>query len=387
MKFYTIENLNPGMRLARPIYNKKGVLLYDRGLILNDQTIKNIGNFNLIGVFVLDAAEPLPPISDEQRLLEMLQTKYLFTLRDCLVAISKGRMLPDFFEMVAEITENYGTDHSPIPFTQLIRGTEDYIYKHSVCTAILCAMIAGKMGLSTARIRDLAAAALLADFGYLYLPRQVTSKPEDEWSAADTVSVEQYRRKAFELIKPDTNPYLLSGVTLQVLRESLQINRVEDPTLDTSKWQELTKVLMVADKYDRMTAMSLTHSPESAIAAYHHMKDQSILYDKRIVRALGEAIEIVSPGQSIRLNTKTPAIVLYDADDDPDRPVLLDLATNQLIDLSEAKTRGVLEIADVMEFMDQRYDFDEETLKQFVPDPDLTIAAEKIRKGFAKARK
>ena len=37
--FYKPEELRAGMRLAKQIYNKQGVLLYERGLVLTDQII------------------------------------------------------------------------------------------------------------------------------------------------------------------------------------------------------------------------------------------------------------------------------------------------------------------------------------------------------------
>ena len=61
------------MRLARPIYNKKGVLLYERDSRLNSQSISSVKNFGLLGVYVLEPAEPLPPISEEDLEFERFQ--------------------------------------------------------------------------------------------------------------------------------------------------------------------------------------------------------------------------------------------------------------------------------------------------------------------------
>ena len=49
------------MRLAKPIYNRMGVLLYERDTRLTIQGINSIENFGLIGIFILEPAEPLPP--------------------------------------------------------------------------------------------------------------------------------------------------------------------------------------------------------------------------------------------------------------------------------------------------------------------------------------
>ena len=39
MKFVKTDHLKAGMRLAKPIYNKNGVLLYDRGSALTEPGI------------------------------------------------------------------------------------------------------------------------------------------------------------------------------------------------------------------------------------------------------------------------------------------------------------------------------------------------------------
>ena len=80
MKFYKPEELRAGMRLAKPIYNKNGVMLYDRGTKLTMPGINSIQNFGLIGIFILEPAEPLPPFSREDLEFEQNQTIYMFQL-------------------------------------------------------------------------------------------------------------------------------------------------------------------------------------------------------------------------------------------------------------------------------------------------------------------
>ena len=50
MIFVKTEDLRIGMRLAKPIYNKKGVLLYERDSKITAQGIESVRNFGLIGI-------------------------------------------------------------------------------------------------------------------------------------------------------------------------------------------------------------------------------------------------------------------------------------------------------------------------------------------------
>ena len=65
MIFVKADELKKGMRLAKPIYNKNGVMLYERDSRLTEQGIVSIQNFGLIGIYVLEPAEPVPPMSAE----------------------------------------------------------------------------------------------------------------------------------------------------------------------------------------------------------------------------------------------------------------------------------------------------------------------------------
>lgn len=47
MLFIRTDDLKPGMRLAKPIYNKLGVMLYDRDTRLTQQGIESIRNFEI----------------------------------------------------------------------------------------------------------------------------------------------------------------------------------------------------------------------------------------------------------------------------------------------------------------------------------------------------
>ena len=60
MLFVRSENLTPNMRLAKPIYNKTGVLLYERDSKITSTIISSISNFGLLplGIITFSKCEP-----------------------------------------------------------------------------------------------------------------------------------------------------------------------------------------------------------------------------------------------------------------------------------------------------------------------------------------
>ena len=91
MIFVKADELKKGMRLAKPIYNKNGVMLYERDSRLTEQGIISIQNFGLIGIYVLEPAEPVPPMSAEDIEFERYQTMAVFAIKEILDAVSKQK--------------------------------------------------------------------------------------------------------------------------------------------------------------------------------------------------------------------------------------------------------------------------------------------------------
>ncbi|MDE6616691.1 MAG: phosphohydrolase, partial [Lachnospiraceae bacterium] len=81
MLFVKSDDLRPGMRLAKPIYNKSGVMLYERNSKLSSQGIVSIMNFGLIGVYILEAAEPVPPMTEDDIEVERFQAMSVFAIK------------------------------------------------------------------------------------------------------------------------------------------------------------------------------------------------------------------------------------------------------------------------------------------------------------------
>ena len=131
MKFVRTEDLKAGMRLAKPIYNKKGVLLYERNSALTAPGIASAKNFGLIGVYILEPAEPLPPLSREDLEFEQLQTVYIFRLREVLNCITERRKLEKYPVFLEDILSHYGSLKHRVNFKQNLRSSDDFMYKHA----------------------------------------------------------------------------------------------------------------------------------------------------------------------------------------------------------------------------------------------------------------
>lgn len=380
MKFVRAEDLTMGMRLAKPIYNKNGVLLYERNTRLTLPGIKSIQNFGLIGIYILEPAEPLPPLSKEDLEFEQCQTIYMFQLRDCFSQILKRKKIAELPSFVADILKRFGRLDHRVNFNQNLRSSDDVIYKHSISTAILAAMISHSMNISYENQKSLVAASLLFNLGLSFAPKNLLSNMKS-LSDGEKELFQQDLEKGmiyFELYK---DSYDFMPKTYQLLEYYILSGDSQAPEPDkNSTLHMLADILRVADHFDSYTAMGIDQEPVSEIMGMNYLTEHPELYNEEVTSALAGCIHIIPTGASVDLSTKDKGIILAENPLDYMHPLVLRLSNNQIYNLSDPVIAKHMQIVDIMKTMDNRVSIDEHTLKQFVADERIMQTAARFRK-------
>ena len=358
MLFVKVDELKPGMRLGKPIYNKNGVLLYDRDTKLTMQAIYGIKNFRLLGLYILEPAEPVPPMSEDDINFERFQTMVVFSIREDLDLIDSGKKDKGLDWLCSLIIKNYGDLNHKINFVQNLRSSEDYIYKHVLNVAILSAIIAGQMGFPVGRINLLVKSAILHDIGALKLQQLLDAEDLDDGTK--------------EVVKKNTQETLARYGDLdeEVPRLITQMQELYTSESDAEipaalKESVNANILYVADAYDRMTAMKSFEEPTSEVKAVRELLADEERYNKKIVNALIHGISILYPGVCVELTNGEKGLVVTENEDNIFEPIVLDFRNNNLYDLSDPSVKQTVEIADVMKTMDNRIKLDKNLLEEY----------------------
>lgn len=360
MLFVKGEELKTGMRLARPIYNRDGVLLYERNSKLTAQGIVSIKNFGLIGLFILEPAEPVPPMTQADVDFERFQTMCVFSIREELDRISKTGRLNKMPMLAANIIKNYGNLNEKINFVQNLRSKEDYIYKHSLNVAILCAMMSRALRMRADEQLETVQAAIVHDIGKLTLPKDFLD--EEGLSEEEKERLLAAQMQGYRLIDSVFTSQNVKRICSQADRLLAGLKAGEDTS--SMKLLNGARVLAVAETFDTMTAVQVEKTPESEVAAIKHLIDYSDIYDRVIVASLIRSINILVPGVSVELNTGEKALVLAANEQNILEPMILMFGDNSIRDLSDRNTYKDIEIKDIMKTMDNRHVMDIDLLKR-----------------------
>lgn len=363
MKFVETEDLKTGMRLARPIYNKKGVLLFERDSRLTTQTIDSVKNFGLLGVYVLEPAEPLPPMSQEDIEFERFQIMTGFSIREELEKMLATGKQSRMETVAAMIIKKYGHLDGKINFYQNLRSKEDFVSIHCLNTAILCAMITHVMNVRLEEQLQTVVASIVHDIGKLKLPRELLLSKEDFEENRMKIYYEQL--SGLDILE---NAFTEGIAIKRICSQALRAYNEQQPGKQATfagKMVTGAKILMVANRYDELTAMNLQGKSESEVKAIQEFRQYPEIYDGKVVEALIKSVNILFPGVSVELNTGEKALVLTENPRDILRPTVLTFGDNSVLDLSLPGNSDIC-IVDVMKTMDNRCIMDMDTLKQML---------------------
>lgn len=361
MIFVPTDELKVGMRLAKPIYNKNGVLLYERNTKLTLQGIYSVKNFELIGLYILEPAEPLPPMTAEDVEFERFQTMAVFSIKDDLKAIKQGKKPTELMVLANQIVQNYGSLKHKINFTQNLRSPEDYVYKHALNVAILSALISNKLHIDRSEQLNIVTASLLYDVGRLYLPTKMQNKTED----FSTEEYQMFRKAQFDGVALIQDSVDINTSVKRLVKGSQEDYNYEDEAeVKNIPWG--VRIIQVAHYYDVRTAMNLYEDPESEVMVVRSLLKNDKNFDVTVVSALLDSIKILSPGVCVELTNHERGLVIRENDKNPLQPIVLSFDKNQVYDLSSKRTAKTLQIRDLMKTMDNRIIVDEATLQEYL---------------------
>lgn len=379
MQFIRSAELRPGLRIAKPIYNKDGVLLYERNSRLTIPAINSIRNFDLIGIYILEPAEPVPPFTREDLEFEQAQTIYLFKLKNLFEKIYKRQPLDNLEPLVEDIIKRYGSLTHRVNFNQNLRSGHDFMYKHATSIAILSAMIGQHIDMPEEDFKSLITAALIYGFGYRFLSKNIMDKDE-EFTEYDNKSKQSALEKGTNYLNASTDPISFLPKAIRVAEYYILSNnpdrKIEHPAEDILL---LAEILRVAVEFDMLTGMIMGHKPESEIVAMNSLRERKGEFNETIVTILAQCIHIIPTGASVDLNNGEKAVVLVENQKNYMQPVILRLKDNNIYDLSDPIVNRRIQIVDIMKTMDNRVEIDVDTIKQFKADKRLVEMTQKYR--------
>lgn len=323
MQKISITNLQPGMIVARHIYNSDGLLLLNAGSELTECFIRRLDKIGVNSIYIktsyLDDTTEIPEIvCDETRQKAVKLVHKSFETLKVSARINIGEFVLAADCIVDEITQNR---QAMVHLTD-IRTHDNYTFGHSVNVCVLSTITGLQLGYTKPKLKTLALGSLLHDAGKAFVPLEILNKPGRLTDEEMTV-MRKHTEIGFDIIRKqfDEIPLLAAHVAFQ--HHEKQNGKGYPRGLNGDSIHEYAKIAAIADVYDAVTADRPYRGRMPAHEAYELVVSlANSHFDPEILTTFLNNIAIYPIGSFIALNTGEIAIVTDVIPKLPTRPIV-----------------------------------------------------------------
>ncbi|MDT3700604.1 MAG: HD-GYP domain-containing protein [Thermincola sp.] len=335
----SIEQIQSGMKLAKPVFNLTGTLLLDKDNILDDRTITALRNAGAKRVWVTDEGS--------QFVKEQGPIKFFQYIVGAMEAVRERVILgrPIDIKLVNDLSEELVEQIvvNEVPFAEMVRmkASENTILEHMVDVAILSIIIGKALELDRLEMRYLCFGALVHDIGQLLIPKEVLNKTTP-LTESEIKIIRKHPQFGYEMLKN------INGINKHALKITLQHHE----RLDGSGYPNGTKEKDIAH-FSRIVAIADIYTAIIREKGYRKRMQiheaGELLWaqagaglDKGLTFAFLNSVVAFPLRSTVKLNNGQVGRVIAQNGDFPVRPVLY--VNGEMIDLAENPTLFITEV-------------------------------------------
>lgn len=327
MRLISITSLQPGMKLAKKIYNDEGLILLSENAELTEGLIRRLKELGLNQVYIADRLTDdivIPEmISEETRRKAMQEIRTNF--RKITEPAVRGRVYPflgkTFLKVVESILSDLSSREDVMIMMMNINSTDHYLYRHSLNVCVYTLLLGKVHGYNNEALSVLGLGALLHDIGKTKIPASVLLKP-DKLTDHEFAQMKQHTEIGFQMLKNEPGVPLIAAHC--ALQHHERINGSGYPRgIREHEIHEYARWIAIADSYDAMTTHRIYRS-----ALLPHQATEMLyagcgtLYEKEKLEIFRDHVAIYPLGITVGLSTGERGVVVRINHEVPQRPVI-----------------------------------------------------------------
>lgn len=326
MRYLNIEKVNPGMILAKEVYDDDGRVLLSLNTKLTKEYITRLSIRGYQGVYIED--ELSKGIQIEEVITIELRNKAAEAVKngdiDSLKNIAK--------DIVGQLLDK---DKSISLDIQDLRTYDNYTYKHSVNVAVISTIIGIYLSYDDESLWELCLAALMHDIGKTKIDPAIINKPA-RLTMSEYRLVQEHARYSYDIL--DENGLIPARAKQGVLHHHENEDGTGYPDrLVGDEIPPYAKIIHVADVYDALTSKRPYKKPYALSEAIEYlMGGSNVLFDRNAVEAFLEAVPVYAKGIEVTMTNGEKAIVVSNTSN-PLRPIVRLINSGVDIDLNNNK--------------------------------------------------
>jgi putative nucleotidyltransferase with HDIG domain len=324
-----LEKLTPGVKLARPILDEKGIILVGTGVELTAFLQKRLIAMGITSVYIEDkrtediVVEDVISQQTRQEALQLVHSSiHTFTepakLPRQFQQQQIGRKIRDMFDMI--LSEMRSKPNATFHLSN-IYSTDNFLYHHSVNVSIMAMAIGMEMGLTSKQLLDLGVGTLLHDVGKLSLPQEILNKP-GRLTPEEFNVIKQHPMLGYEILRQQDDISLLSSHV--ALQHHEKIDGTGYPRgLKGDEIHLYARITAVADVYEALTANRVYRKGQLPHLALELLLGScGTHFQTDIVQKFLKTIAIYPLGMTVALSSGEEGVVTAVHSNHPQRPTV-----------------------------------------------------------------
>lgn len=220
---------------------------------------------------------------------------------------------------------------------------EDYLSHHAVSIGLLSGFLAKHLNYSKGDCYQIALAGFLCNCGMAKIDEKIIMK-KSALTAEEYKEVKQHTVFGYKMVQKI--PVLQEGVKLAVLQHHERNDGSGYPFGITDKQiHPYSKIVAVADVYHAMVSERLYRKKESPFKALEQIQMDSFgKLSMEVVQILLDSLGTFNVGTKVKLSNGEMAEIVFIQREEPTRPIVKTISTNEFISLSEQRNVYIAEV-------------------------------------------
>lgn len=353
MRRILTDNISPGMKLAKPLYNAEGMVLLNAGIELKEQLTDRLKELDVTYVYIEDDltqdVDVPDVISEKTRIEAVANAKKIMEQIRLGRGIDAAQTKQVAGGIIVELCKNKGV---MVNFLDM-RTRSDYLFSHAVNVCVLAVMTGIRLDYDEQRLQDLGVGALLHDIGKVLISPEVLNK-KDRLTPQEKEEVKKHPALGFEILRK--NPDISLGSAHCALEHHECFDGSGYPQgLKAEEIHQSAQIVAIADMYDALISDA---AYRRAIPVYEALaiiaKAGASCFDRELVTIFTDNIATYPIGSIVRLSNNQIGVVVDISRESKAKPVvriLFDENKRHITELTELdlSKNQRLYIADVVE--------------------------------------
>lgn len=387
----SVNRLQAGMVVAKPIVTKRGQTIASAGASLTSQLIAKLSFYRIQTVMIdensipqeireqavtLEVAEPKPeapaqklvakPVTEQktetphpqvhplettshrQRIqstpqFQAFQTSYtrnMISLKEDFDLIIAGQVDGACDHLLSEAASLFASKTSLELFDMIhtMRSVDDSVYAHSLNVALISRAIGKWMQFSKEDLNTLTLAGLLHDIGKTQIPPEILNK-QGKLTDEEFDIIRSHAKLGHKILK-DTD------LDLRIKLAALQHHERYDGSgyprgLESDEIDTFASIVAIADVYDAMTAARSYRAPKCAFQVIAAFEDDGFQkYNPKVIFTFLQRVAACYNNSRVLLSDGTAGQIVYLNKNTLSRPIV-DTVEHGLIDLSQSANKDL----------------------------------------------